>query len=810
MPYDVQPPDMTAENHKVELEFIAVGGNRHPSAADWAPGLLAFGAGNNIALWNPEDDRQNGISSLLAGHTDTVNAVRICDIPNGRRYILSGGADKAVRIWTCTEAKFPWYEETCCITDHQGSINTISSLAEDEKALFVTGAADGTIKVWSLCAGGTHFRQSISLRPQFLPLATATSVLADRTVILAVAGTCCAIQLYARSAEDGLFVLQATLSGHEGWIRSLDFEVDNEDLLLASGSQDKYIRLWRLRMDAGRSMHAQDGSVDPAILGISMSLSNKTHLVDTDGTKYSVTFEALLIGHEDWVYTTRWAPKQSGNGSPTLLSASADNSLSIWQVDEPSSVWVCNARLGEISAQKGSTTATGSTGGYWVGLWQPDAKSVVSLGRTGSWRRWCYDPNASLWNQAIGIGGHVREVRGLTWASDGSYLLTTSSDQTTRLFAQWNREEHSSWHEFSRPQIHGYDLNCIGSLKANCFLSGADEKLLRVFTKPNVIEKLLVNLSGVQSTVHGGLADTADMPVLGLSNKAVTSVADAEPPNGAVNGDTENRHSEDVNAAPHKILLNTIHPPFEDDLARHTLWPELEKLYGHGYEISTVAASNDGSLVATACKASSIDHAAIRLYETKEWREIKPSLTAHSLTVTSLNFSKDDRFLLSVGRDRQLAVFEKNINNAKQYCMLASNPKAHARMVLDCSWAPLSMGYVFATAGRDKNVKIWRLDGDLIECLTVISVGSAVTAVAFNLRTSVDGSARMAFGTEDGSIKLSTIKSENLSLIATEHIQSALCPSAGVSGLRWRTHAMQDQLAVASDDSSFRIFNVTG
>ncbi len=76
--------------------------------------------------------------------------------------------------------------------------------------------------------------------------------------------------------------------------------------------------------------------------------------------------------------------------------------------------------------------------------------------------------------------------------------------------------------------------------------------------------------------------------------------------------------------------------------------PETEKLYGHGYEISILTASHDGSIIATACKASSIDHAVIRLFETKTWHEIKPPLTAHSLTVTRLRFSADDKYLLSV------------------------------------------------------------------------------------------------------------------------------------------------------------------
>jgi hypothetical protein len=65
-------------NGNVQLEYVAAGGNSHPSAADWATGLLAFGAGINVALWNPDNEKANyGVSTLLAGHTGTVNAVKI-------------------------------------------------------------------------------------------------------------------------------------------------------------------------------------------------------------------------------------------------------------------------------------------------------------------------------------------------------------------------------------------------------------------------------------------------------------------------------------------------------------------------------------------------------------------------------------------------------------------------------------------------------------------------------------------------------------------------------------------------------------
>ena len=35
-----------------------------------------------------------------------------------------------------------------------------------------------------------------------------------------------------------------------------------------------------------------------------------------------------------------------------------------------------------------------------------------------------------------------------------------------------------SWHELARPQIHGYDMQCVAMLSSLQYVSGADEKVL--------------------------------------------------------------------------------------------------------------------------------------------------------------------------------------------------------------------------------------------------------------------------------------------------------------------------------------------
>ena len=801
-----------------ELHFIAAGGNRHPSAADWKPGLLAFGSGHNIALWNPEEASQKGIFALLAGHTDGVNAVKIFDGQQGRR-IISGSADKTIRIWK--ELDRASFEQVQCMVEHQGSVNLISVLPD--YGIFASGSADGTVKIWDFSDGEAKLVQTISLKPRYLPLTCAMTRLFGGRMVLAVAGTSTSIQVYTGSKATVHFELQATLTGHEGWIRSLDFAMDgadeSSDILLASASQDKYIRLWRLHRSRNAPSTAVRDSVDATLATPKKSLSNKAHQVGGQHNVYSVTFEALLIGHEDWIYTARWAPPCETRSSPTLMSASADSSIAIWRVDELSGVWVCQTRLGEISSQKGSTTATGSTGGFWIGLWQPNGQSVASLGRTGSWRRWEFDSSSDLWLQKVGVSGHTLEVQGCAWAPDGPYLLSTGSDQTTRLFAEWKRDGERSWHEFARPQIHGYDLNCIDAISSNRFISGADEKLLRVFNKPGAIDHLLSKLCGIESSTNGELPDAANIPVLGLSNKAITPAADEEVTDGTLMNGVDEQQPVDVEPAVRKSTLELDHPPFEEHLARRTIWPEHEKLYGHGYEISAVAASHDGSLVATACKASSIDHAVIRIYECARWREMKPPLIMHSLTVTSLQFSPDDQYLLSVGRDRTLAVFRRDENTVSTYKLSWSNPKGHTRMILDCSWAPSETRPIFATAGRDKVVKVWRLVDGEADCSQSVSATAPVTAVSFANRTHTD-SVRFAYGTEEGIINIVDLAMETLEVTNEVHLERHLQPSRGVNSLRWRpaksigrtAHStasdISSQLAAASDDHSLRIFNV--
>ncbi|PSR83370.1 WD40-repeat-containing domain protein [Coniella lustricola] len=943
---------------QVGVEYLSVGANRQTAAGDWhADGTVAFGADLNVVLWKPNAPVPRGVQRLLSGHKDVVKAVRFLPSHNGTTaaYLLSGGDDHAVKLWKLDTRT----GDALCVqtaVEHTAPVNCIATLkttdlesANDKgegqgadvrtSTIFATGAADATVRIWQFDGTAIRVLQTIKTNaPKYFPLAVALSPLGvdgghgteTTSFILAAAGTRPVVQIYTGSVSSAAettttpidFGLRATLTGHEGWIRSLDFTLEkvndpSSDLLLASASQDKYIRLWRVHK--GSELPAQAATASDPTVGAYLpgrSPSNKAHRFKAGGSSgesghdYSVTFESLLFNHDDWIYSAKWHLNPASSSSSTtasttpnlqLLSTSADNSLAIWEADPSSGIWYTTARLGEISREKGATTATGSIGGFWTGLWSPQGNSILTLGRTGSWRKWDWDAEQRAWTQGIAVSGHVRAVTGIAWARpSGAYLLSTSADQTTRLHAQWkktmaeggeNGKDHGqgTWHEMARPQIHGYDLNCIDTLSETRFVSGADEKLMRVFSQPRAVARMLRGVAGIQQYGLGGgnhdahdalVPDAANMPVLGLSNKATVddvdtittaaaaATADAttaqqqqQPPPLATSTDATREAVIDPATITRPSTLSTLtHPPFEESLSRHTLWPEEEKLYGHGYELSCLAASHDGSLVASACKASSLNHAVIRIFETQRWTELRPPLAVHTLTATRLRFSPDDGFLLSVGRDRQWAVFERQKKQTQSeqtgsgFELFQAEPKGHTRMILDAAWAPvvpaaataaaaadgrISGGQrVFATAGRDKNVKIWAMDKPAdndhqqqeeehkpkFVLAATIPCEQPVTAVDFLPRFTSDGQLVLASGTEAGVIRIHVLKLRShdngggVDVSSTVTLEPKLCLPKAVLQLSWRpsisnsnsTEASADEndLAIAGEDNSLRIYKI--
>ena len=50
------------------------------------------------------------------------------------------------------------------------------------------------------------------------------------------------------------------------------------------------------------------------------------------------------------------------------------------------------------------------------------------------------------------------------------------------------------------------------------------------------------------------------------------------------------------------MVVCVSEPADENTLLQNTLWPEVQKLYGHGYEVFAVACHPHATVMATSCK----------------------------------------------------------------------------------------------------------------------------------------------------------------------------------------------------------------
>lgn len=85
------------------------------------------------------------------------------------------------------------------------------------------------------------------------------------------------------------------------------------------------------------------------------------------------------------------------------------------------------------------------------------------------------------------------------------------------------------WHEIARPQVHGHDINCVCMIRGpgnHRFVSGADEKVTRVFEAPLSFLKTL-NSAWAREQGNLDILDKevqilgANMSALGLSQKPI-------------------------------------------------------------------------------------------------------------------------------------------------------------------------------------------------------------------------------------------------------------------------------------------------
>lgn len=420
-------------------------------------------------------------------HTKRVNTVRwLKSFQQDKEiYCLSGSDDKLAILWNLEN---PDDVKSYELKGHESGVNAVDGLQRSNgEWLLATAAADSTIKLWSFTAGVTEepvCKQTLLLNTGFCFTLRLTLLPKSEQILLAFTADDESVALWAEDlkepANDEIkFQPVHKLLGHEDWVRGLDFVREGDDLLLASSSQDNFIRLWRIaprtadqvvnnKVDIFNLLDEATGEI---------RVEEKILQLSSDSW-YAISLESVLYGHDNWVYGVQWykSPEQS----LSLLSASIDKTLIIWQPSEESGIWMEKVRLGEVG---------GNSLGFFGGKFSSNGKSVLGHSYQGGFHFWQQsEDNESLWLPQVNVGGHFGEVRDLAWEPKGEYLMSVSADQTTRIHAPW-RHDSETWHELARPQVHGYDMQALALLSRYKFASGAEEKIVRTFqASANFIE----------------------------------------------------------------------------------------------------------------------------------------------------------------------------------------------------------------------------------------------------------------------------------------------------------------------------------
>ena len=678
---------------KEELLFTALACNRISDALDFdsQTDLIAYAGSNLVGIV------KNGTLKTLSGHAGKVTCVKFARAGT-LLYLISGSVDKVVNLWELDEFGNVLKDPVSFRDNHEFGLVSIGVFASKvTELMFATADTGSNIKIWKSVGGHVSCIQTLLISPQqalSLSLCYLPARLESIPMLL-VGGTDCSLNVYVQSSR-GEFEKRLSLVGHSDWIRSIsvakfndsssntnaDYNLD--DLMIATASQDSYIRIWRVSVGKNSNSDNIDGS---------KQLSTKAFELTVNGVSYQFLLDAVLMGHDDWVQSVSWQAQniETNKQQMALISASADKSLIVWRPDSHSQSWVPEERVGEVG---------GRTLGFYGAKLNANGTKIYSNGYNGAihvWEKKLLDSSVS-WEPAVGVSGHSMSVQGLKWDPTGSFFISVSSDQTARIFSTWKHQEIETWHEIGRSQIHGYNLNTIDFISKYQYVSGADEKVLRVFDAPKTFAQSLQGLGGDKEdeSVLEQRPVGANLPALGLSNKAFFA---GEATQVVSDLKLEIYPAEEITPT---SCLPLTQPPFEEHLLQNTLWPETEKLYGHVYEIIKVATNKQGTMIASAAKASKAEHAAIRLWSTKKWIELCKPLMCHSLTVTALKFSNCGRFLLSAGRDRSWALFDVSDAENGNTKLIMHQAAAQSRIIWDCSFTPDDV--YFATASRDKTV----------------------------------------------------------------------------------------------------------
>jgi WD40 repeat protein len=385
--------------------------------------ILASGGGDRtIKIWDLET---GNCLDTLQGHTQRIRSIAFS--PDGK-ILASGAGDHTIRLWD--------YQQGICQKTLHGHNSRLGAIAfsPDSKTL-ASGGEDSAIKLWEVNTGEclktwqgyASWVQSVAFSPIFSPISNQK----DQKLILASGSEDKTIKLWeiASKSEDNFLKNQylTTFTGHKGWVCSVIFSPDGK--LLASASSDYTLKLWDvatgecLKTLFGHTRWIRSVAFSPdGKLLASASGDFTLKIWDVATGKCLKT----LSGHQSWLWSVAFSPD-----GQFLASGSEDKTIKIW-----------DPKTGECLA-----TLTGHKSWVQSVIFSPDSQFLASGSCDHTVKLWQLDNQQCLKT----FIGHKSWVQSVAFSPDGKFLASGSCDQTVKI---WRLEDwkfcrtligHESW-----------------------------------------------------------------------------------------------------------------------------------------------------------------------------------------------------------------------------------------------------------------------------------------------------------------------------------------------------------------------------
>jgi hypothetical protein len=568
------------------------------------------------------------------------------------------------------------------------------AVSADEQA-FVTGHADGSVRVWQAGVDQPPRRQLKCGSP-----VQAVAVSPDSRFLAAADGA--EIRIWALDQELAAPAPARTLRGHRGQVLSLSFSRDGRRLV--SSSQDRSTRVWAWQDSDSPAVTL--GGHHGAVWNARFSRDGRQIVTAGDDKKVIVWDLQTGANSSGRVFRGHRVPVYAADFSPDaryVASGDYDGRILIWEPGRVlADIAAISSQLAQADGSAGDAalqrTLSGHTDAVRAVAYSEDGKQIISGGNDNSVRVWNleltprddgfvrvlrghggwvtaalfaqqgrravsggYDQRVKVWDlehyaEFRPLAGHADAVLDAGFSPDGRQAVTASRDHTARLWslADGTSIELAEGHDYlamravffpdgKQMLTAAFDSTI---LKWDCATGGqvpfANRRRLEGAGRDGVLAlsshaRWLLTASDDNTAKVWNPDSGEQQQVLAGHLDRVTAVAFSPDESLAFSGDGRGR-----------CLLWR----WQDAEAR---WEQARELVGHrpGFRIQAAAFTPDGQRLLTA----SDDHT-VAQWDVASGQEIKNLLLTHPDGVSQMHLSPDGRWALTGCNDRSVRLWD--------------------------------------------------------------------------------------------------------------------------------------------------------